>query len=65
MTGTDIGGFENLEKGEITVGQEIQGFPSEVGMEVGPEEWEDSGKKEERRGILESGCTGCMSRAQE
>lgn len=43
MTGTNIGGFENLEKGEITVGQEIQGgFPREVGMEVVPEEWEGS-----------------------
>lgn len=59
MTGTDIGGFGDLEKGEITVGQEIQGgFPREVGTEVGPEEWEASREKEERRGILDWGRVG-------
>lgn len=32
MTGTNIGGFADLEKGEVTVGQEIQGgFPRETG----------------------------------
>ena len=36
--GTVIQGFTDLEKEEITVGQEVQGFPREVGTEVGPEE---------------------------
>lgn len=59
MTGTDIGDSEGLEKREITVGQEIQGgFPREVGMEAGPEKWEGSGEKEERRGILDWGRVG-------
>lgn len=56
MSGEDIRGFKDLEKGEITVGQE--GFPRGVGKEVSPKGWEGYGEKGERKGILDWGRGG-------